>query len=462
MLTMTLTTVIKPLHALRERVSGRVILPGEPAYEEARRGWNLSIDHRPAVILVAGHAQDVVAGVAFARDEGLGIAVRSTGHGIQYPADNSLLILTSPMNRVYVDAEARTARVEAGVLWQQVLDTATPHGLAPLLGSSPHVGVIGYTLGGGIGWLARRYGLAADSVRWLDIVTADGVLRRASLSENEELFWGVRGGGGNFGVVTAMGFTLYPVAKLYGGNFLYPGDAAGEALRFFRDWVETVPNELTSSISILKFPQLPQIPEAIRGQIQVIVRAAYAGASSEGERWLQPWLQWRTPVANTFREMPFAEIATISNDPVAPVAAYGSNEMFDELSDEAIEMIATHATNRISPLITTELRHAGGAIAQVVPDANAIGNREARFYFQLGGPIFAPRTKEESAAYIRRFKADLQPYFRGSVYQNFMSGDEAFNRARDAYTPDAYRRLLALKTKYDPDNLFRFSYQLVK
>lgn len=453
-------SAVASAHPLQAQVSGSVLMPGDPDYETVRRGWNLVIDHHPAVILVANNAHDVLAGVRYAREAGLGVAVQSTGHGIQHPADDALLIITSRMNAVHVDPEARTARVEAGVVWHQVIAAAIPYGLAPLLGSSPHVGVMGYTLGGGIGWLARRYGLAADSVHWIDIVTADGVLRHASPTENSELFWGLRGGGGNFGVVTAMGFSLYPVAKLYGGYLSFPGNFAREALRIFRDWVHTAPDELTSSITILKFPPLPQLPEALQGTTQVIVRAAYIGDAAAGERLMQPWLDWQTPLENTFREMPFAEIGTISNDPVNPTAGYGSNEMFDELSDPALDAIVHHATNPESPLVFAELRHAGGAIKQVTADLNAIGNRDANFYFQLGGPIFPPNTKANSAAYIQKFKADLQPYFRGGVYQNFMSGGDAVNRAKDAYSSEAYQRLLALKTKYDPAKLFRFSYQL--
>jgi FAD/FMN-containing dehydrogenase len=447
--------------SLEQQITGSVLTPDHPDYEQVRRGWNLSINHHPALILIPQNAQDVAAGIRFAREAGLAVAVQTTGHGIQRPADDSLLIVTSRMTGVEVNAEPRTARVEGGAVWQQVLDKATPHGLAPLLGSSPHVGVVGYTLGGGIGWLARRHGLAADSVRSIDLVTADGILRHTSTTENSDLFWALRGGGGNFGVVTALEFGLYPVATVYGGSLIYPPEVAADALRFFRDWVKTAPDELTSSITIMKFPTIPQLPEAMRGKIQVILRAAFTGDAAEGEAHIQKWLNWRAPISSTFRELPFSEIATISNDPVAPSATYVSNELIDDLSDEALDVIVHHATNSTSPLVIAELRHAGGAIAQVPAEANAIGNRDAGFYFQIGGPIFTPDGKVASAAYIRQFKEDLHPYLRGSVYLNFMSGDEAINRAKDAYLPESYQRLLALKAQYDPNNLFRFSYQLV-
>jgi FAD/FMN-containing dehydrogenase len=458
---MVTTQTVRSTHPLQEQVSGSVITPDHPQYDTVRRGWNLVIDHHPALILVAHTPHDVVAGVRFARAEGLGVAVQSTGHGIQHPADGALLIVTSEMNAVHIDPDAQTARVEAGAVWHQVVDAAAPFGLAPLLGSSPHVGVVGYTLGGGVGWLARRYGLAADSVHWIDIVTADGVLRRVDERENHELFWGMRGGGGNFGVVVAMGFRLYPVASLYGSNLVYPGDLAETALRFYRDWVTTVPDELTSSIAVLKFPDVSQMPQGLRGQVQVILRAAYIGEEADGEALIRPWLEWKTPLQNTFRQMPFKEVGTISNDPVQPTAGYGSNEMFDTLTDRAIAIIVHHATNPASPLVTAELRHVGGAVSRQDGETNAIGNRDAQFYFQMGGPIFSADGKAASSAYIRQFSADLKGHTRGSVYQNFMSGSEALPRTKDAYSPETLQRLRTLKLRYDPDNRFHFSYGLV-
>jgi hypothetical protein len=210
---------------------------------------------------------------------------------------------------------------------------------------------------------------------------------------------------------------------------------------------------------IVKYPPLPQLPEALRGQVQVIVRAAYKGSAREGEALIQPWLSWRAPISNTFHEMPFAEVGTIQNDPVAPAAAFASNEMFNELSDEAIAVIVRYATDTSSPLVFSELRHVGGALAR--SQANAIGNRDAVFYLQLGGPIFVPDNLATVESVVQQYKVDLRPYLRGGVYLNFMRGDEARHRTRDAYEPIAYGRLIALKATYDPDNLFRFGYQLV-
>jgi len=448
------------VETFRQRVTGRVLTPDDADYEQRRRGWNRTVNQYPALILIAADAADVVAGVNFAREHDLGVAVQSTGHGIHYAGDDSLLIITTAMTSVEVDAQARTARVGAGVIWQQVLDVTTPLGLAPLLGSSPHVGVVGYSLGGGIGWLARRYGLAADSVRRIELVTADGVLRDASPTELSDLFWGLRGGGGNFGVITALEFDLYPVTTIYGGNLIYPAERIGAALRFYRDWVPSVPDELTSSISIVKVPLLPEVPEALRGQTLFVLRAVYAGDAAQGERLIQQWLDWAAPMDNTFAEMPFANIATVSNDPTEPRPLVYSNELLDVLSDDVIDVIVRHATDSASPLTIHEIRHAGGAIARVAPDANAIGHRDAQFYLILVGTAPSPESRTALEAYIQRYKQALSPYLPGGIYLNFIRADEAAQRAQDAYLPESYARLLELKAKYDPDNRFRFTYRL--
>jgi hypothetical protein len=459
---MAITHAIKSIQQLKNQITGSVLTPDDPGYDQARRGWDLTINHYPALILVPRNAQDIAAGIRFAREADLGIAVQSTGHGMLYPADDNMLIVTSQMADVQIDSEARTVRVEAGAIWQQVLDLATPHGLAPLLGSSAHVGVVGYMLGGGIGWLARRYGFGADSLRWIDIVTADGVLRHTSPNETSDLFWGLPGGGGNFGVVTAMEFNLYPVATVYGGNLVYPADMASDALRFFRDWIKTVPDELTSSIAIYKFPPLAQLPEAIRGKTQVFLWAAYVGDTDKGQSLLQPWLDWQKPISNTFRQMPFSEIGTITNDPTDPTAAYGSSDMLDNLSDDAIDIIVRYTTDNASPIMSSVLRHAGGAIARIPADANAIGNRDATLYLMMGAAAPTPEVLATIKTYIRHYRAALQPHLKGGVWMNFMNGngDDARERIKAAYLPETYERLLALKTKYDPDNMFRFSYQL--
>ncbi len=449
------------IEQLQNQVKGRVITPQDADYDQMRHGHNLSIDHHPAVILVPANADDVVAGIHFAHTANLAIGVQATGHGIFFPVKDGLLIVTSQMRGVEVNVEARTVRIEAGAVWQDVLNVVIPHGLAPLLGSSPHVGVVGYTLGGGIGYLGRKYGFAADSVRWIELVTADGELRRASATENSDLFWGLRGGGGNFGVITAMEFSVYPVATLYGGNMQYPGEIARDAMRFYRDWVKTLPDEMTTSFAILKFPNMPRLPEVIQGKTQVLLRAGYTGDPQKGAALIQPWLDWHKPIANTLREMPFSEVATISNDPLDPIATHGTNMQFDELSDEAIDIIIQRATDKDSYIIANELRHVGGAISRVPTDSNAISNREAQLFFSIGTPVFDPKTLPLIKDHMKQTRADLQPYLRDGAYFNFMAGSEAEGRAKDGYGDAHYERLLALKEKYDSKNTFRFSIPLM-
>ncbi len=447
---------------LRQQVLGNVLTREDSRYEQTRRGWNLSINQYPAVILVATDAADVAAGIQFASDNQMGIAVQSTGHGLLYPADDNMLIVTTLMSSVSIDPETRTARVGAGAIWGKVLTAAAQYGLAPLLGSSPEVGVVGYTMGGGMGWLARKYGLAADSVLAIEIVTPDGVQRRASATENSELFWGLRGGGGNFGVVTAMEFKLYPVKTIYGGGITYSAENAADLLRFFRSWIETVPEELTASVSLVKFPDMPQVPEPMRGKKLVSLEAAYVGDAADGAALIQPWLDWRTPMMNSFREMPFSDVATISNDPVEPLPSYSSGELLDDLSDEVIDVIVRFATDYRSPVIFNEIRHGQGAIAHADRTANAIGNRDAKLYLRVGGVTPTPEVYQYMDAYVGAYKQALRPYLQGGMYLNFMDGNEAGARSRDAYSAETFRRLQALKASYDPQNLFRYSFNLSK
>ncbi len=445
---------------LRQKVMGSVLTRDDSRYEQTRRGWNLSINQYPALILVASDAADVAAGVQFARDNDMGIAVQSTGHGMLYPADDNLLIVTTLLSSVSIDPETQTARVGAGVIWNKVLNAAAEYGLAPLLGSSPNVGVIGYTLGGGMGWLARKYGLAADSVLAIEIVTPDGVQRRASTTENAELFWGLRGGGGNFGVVTAMEFKLYPVKTIYGGSITYPAENATDVLRFFSSWIETVPDELTASAVLVKFPDLPQVPEPMRGKKLISLEAAYVGDAADGAALIQQWLDWRMPIMNSFAEMPFTEVAKISNDPVEPLPSYSSGELLDDLSDDVIDVIVKFATDDRSPMIFNEIRHGQGAIASADRTANAIGNRDAKLYLRMGGVAPTSEVYQYMDAYVGEYKQALRPYLQGGMYLNFMDGGEASTRSRDAYTAGTYRRLGALKATYDPQNLFRYSFTI--
>ncbi|KAB2903917.1 MAG: FAD-binding oxidoreductase [Anaerolineae bacterium] len=457
------TTLTKSsLEELQARIQGAVVLPDDANYDETRKAWNLAVEQRPAMIVVAESASDVAEAVRFARQEELSIAVQSTGHGVVRPADDALLIITSNLNRVRIDPEARTAWIEAGVKWGQVLEKAQEFGLAPLLGSSPGVGAVGYTLGGGMGWLARKYGLSTDSVRCFEVVTADGRMLRVSDTENSDLFWGMRGGGGSLAIVIGMEVQLYPVTTVYGGNLIYPADMAKEVITFYRDWIADAPEELTSSFAIMNLPPIPDIPEFLRGKSVVMIRGCYIGPVETGETLIQKWLDWKAPIANLFHAMPFTEVGTISNDPKGPVSGISSGAWVRELTDEAIDLMVQYAVSRngSSPLVSTEVRHAGGAIARVDRNANAYGNRDARHIMQMIAMLPTPEARSSIEQYIARFKNELQPYLTGGVYMNFLEGKESRERVKDGYLEENFRRLTEIKTQYDPDNFLSHSFNI--
>ncbi len=451
------------LDSLQANIQGTVLVQGDAHYDDARRAWNLAVDQHPAVIVVATSATDIVKAVRFAREENLGIAIQSTGHGVVRPANGGLLIITSRMTNVHVDPDAQTAWVEAGVKWGAVLDKAQAVGLAPLLGSSPDVGVVGYTLGGGMGWLARKHGMAADSVLVFELVTADGRLVRASASENSDLYWALRGGGGgSFGIVTGMEIQLYPVETVYGGNLIYPASMAKAVMMRYRDWIANAPDELTSAIVLMNFPPIPEVPEFLRGKSAVMIRGCYAGPVEEGEALIQPWLDWQAPLANMWRAMPFAEVATISNDPEDPMPTMATGAWMRVLSDAAIDTLIEYgvSVDGSSPLVVTEIRHTGGAIARGDKNAGAFGNRDASLVLNLIGATPTPEARERMERHTQAMKDALRPAMTGGVYLNFLDGAEAADRTQDAYLPDSYRRLMAIKASYDPENLFRFGFNI--
>lgn len=457
----TFSPALDTLDALRQQVQGAVIVPNEAGYDEARTAWNLSFIHQPALIVRAENADDVAAAVRFARAEGLPVAVQSTGHGVVRTADGALLILTSAMNRVEVDAHTRTAWVEAGALWREVLEPAQAVGLAPLLGSSPEVGAVGYTLGGGLGWLARKYGLAADSVQYFEVVTADGEKVIASATANPDLFWGLRGGGGSLGIVTGMAITLYPVATIYGGSLIYPAENAKALYTFFRQWVANAPDELTSAIALMNMPPVPEVPEFLRGRSVVFVRAAYAGDAAAGAALIQPWLDFMPPMVNLFREMPFSEVGTISNDPADPMPGLSSGVWMRDLTDEAIDTIIQYSlAAHGSPLVFAEIRHTGGAVSRVAPDTSAYSNRNSSLLLQMVAVTPNAQAFEGARQFQAQFQRALLPALTGGVYINFLEGEEKAARTREAYTPEKFRRLQAIKAQYDPTNLFSHSFDV--
>ncbi|HSE80307.1 MAG TPA: FAD-binding oxidoreductase [Gaiellaceae bacterium] len=359
-MTPTLAVTRDESTSLRDLLDGEIVMPGDPAWDKARLAWNLAADQRPAAVVFVESVDDVVAVVDYARANGLRVAAQGTGHfanSLDSLAD-TILVKTVRMRGVEIDPEARTARVEAGVLWEEVALAAAEHGLAALAGSSPDIGVVGYTLGGGLGWLARRYGLAANSVVAVELVTADGRLVRADRDDEPELFWAVRGGGGSFGVVIAIEFALDPVPEVYAGILFFPFDRATEVLSIWREWVESTPDEVTSAGRLIQFPPFPEVPEQLRGQSFVIVEAAFIGEEEDGAALLQP-LRELGPVMDTFAMIPVEDLRHLHMDPPEPVPGVGDGIGLVDLTPEAINALVAARRARVG--LAARLRRAAPA-----------------------------------------------------------------------------------------------------
>jgi FAD/FMN-containing dehydrogenase len=447
---------------LQSHIQGQVLQPGDAGYEEARLAWNRSVDQYPALIVIAKNTADVSTAVQYALHNHLDLAVQSTGHGVTLPADDALLLVTSQLKDLHIDPDAQTAWIGAGLKWGEVLEQTQKVGLTPLLGSSPGVGVVGYTLGGGYGWLGRKYGLAADSVLSFELVDASGQGLCANQYENSELFWGLRGGGGSFGVITGMQIRLYPVTRVYGGNLFYPAEMAREVMQHYQQWISSAPDELTSSIVLMNFPPVPQLPEFLRGKSFVIVRGAYCGSTAEGERLLHHWRTWKAPLIDGWKEIPFSQVAEISSDPPNPMPSKTTGAWLHELNHTSIETLLQYAfpSTASKPLTMIEVRHFGGAASRVAPDATAFSQRSAPLLMFAVGSTPTTEAYNAVSQYIDQMKQALAPCMESGEYMNFLSGQEARQKAQFAYSPETLLRLKKLKADIDPENRFRFGFNL--
>ncbi|MEU6989566.1 FAD-binding oxidoreductase [Streptomyces sp. NPDC046465] len=411
---------------------------------------------RPALVFGAESADDVVAAVSYAAGAGLPVGVQATGHGVPGPSKGGLLINTRRMDSVRVDPEARTVTVGAGARWGQVAEAAAPHGLAPLNGTAPSVGVVSYTLGGGLGILGREFGYAADHVRSVDVVTADGVLRHVTRDSDPELFWGLLGGGANLGVVTGLEIGLVPVARLYGGALTFDGTVVDPAavLRGYEEWTRTLPDELTSSLAALVYPDLPQLPPHLKGRYLVLIRVAFTGSQDEGERLVAPLRELGPTVSDTLREMPYAESPTIHGDPDFPHAFYGDNAVLSSLDVAAAGKILALAGPRAASMHILQVNHLGGALARPAP--NAVPYREAGWLIRLLSPLDEAGVEVPRKVHAEAFGL-LAPQILGRSL-NFVFGGN--DRTEGLYDPETLKRLAALKATYDPANLFRNNYDI--
>lgn len=433
---------------LSAALSGDVLRPEHPRYEEARHVWNGMIDLHPAAIARCRTVDDVVAAVRFARAHDLPLAVRGGGHNAAGLAvvDNGLVIDLSEMRDVEVDPERRLARVGGGATWADLDAATTAHGLATTGGAISMTGVAGLTLGGGLGWLMRAYGLACDNLIGAQVVLADGSVVTTSETDNPELLWGLRGGGGNFGVVTEFVFQLHPLAGVYGGLILHPRDRAREAIRHYRAETAQDPDALTAFCALLHSPD---------GAPLVAYVMAYAGDATAGEDAVAGYRAFAEPVADMVGPMPYTALQQMLDDGFKPGPhVYWRSHFLTGLPDEAIDIIVAAANAAPSPMSAVLIEHFGGAVARVGRDDTAFDHRDAEYNLAIVARWLDPADADANIAWARQLWNEMQPYARG-VYVNYLGVGESADRVREAYSPAKFARLAALKRQYDPENLFR-------
>ncbi|MEV6290169.1 FAD-binding oxidoreductase [Streptomyces sp. NPDC051896] len=426
-----------------------LLRPGDAGYGDEIAGFQLGFAQRPAAVVPARSAADVVAAVRYAAAESLPVGVQATGHGLPGGYEGGLLVSTRRMDGVAVDPGARTLRVQAGARWGQVVAGAEPYGLAPLNGSAPSVGAVSYTLGGGLGILAREFGYAADHVRWLELVTADGELRHVTAGSDPELYWALLGAGQNLGIVTELEIGLVPVRRLYGGSLAFDGRAVDPAavLRAYEAWTRTVPDGLTSSFAAVPYPDLPALPPHLRGRYVVSVRVAHTGA--DGERIVAPLREIGPVLADSLREMPYAESHTIHSDPDFPHAYYGDSAVLRELDVERAGELLRATGPEAGPMCVVQVNHLGGALARPAP--NAVPYRDGRFLVRL---LTVGERERARAVLDPAFALLAEDTLGRSLNFAFGAGD----RNTGLYGPGTRKRLARVKETYDPANLFRRNY----
>jgi FAD/FMN-containing dehydrogenase len=441
------------IEAFRATLRGALLCPGDSGYDDARRIWNAMIDRRPALIARCAGVADVIQAVHFARERDLLVAVRGGGHNVAGNAvcDDGLMIDLSLMKSVHVDPAARTARVEGGATWGDFDHETQAFGLATTGGLISSTGVAGLTLGGGIGWLMGSYGLSCDNLLSVDIVTADGNLVKASTSENPDLFWGVRGGGGNFGVVTSFEFRLHPVSHILGGMAIHALENAREVLQFYRDFTRAAPPELVCNAGMLTSPE---------GAPVIALIVGYNGSPEAGERVLQPLRAFGSPLAVDINVRPYTVQQRMFDEGFpAGQQNYWKSNFVEGLSDDAIDILIERFAAVPSPTSAMIIEHISGAVAQVGEDDTAFSHRQSPYNLLIVG--IWPDPKDTAAHYdwVRDTWNAMQPFSAGRVYVNYLgqTADEGAERIKEAYSVAKYERLLRLKKAYDPTNLFRLN-----
>ena len=430
-----------------------ILMPGDPGWDDARRAWNLAVDQHPAAVAEPRSVQDVADVVRFARQHGLRVAAQGTGHNaapLGLLAD-TILVKTTAMRQVSVDPAARIARAEAGAVWLDVAEAAAPHGLAALAGSAPNVGVVGYTIGGGMSWLGRAYGLAANNVEAIEVVTADGRLVRADACTEPDLFWALRGGGGSFGVVTAIELRLFPITEVYAGLLWWPADAALPVLQTWRELTQgDLPDEFTSAARLVNFPMIPDIPEHLRGRSFVIVTVIHLGTPAEADALLAP-LRALEPLTDTVQIIPANALGHVHVDPEQPIASVGDGLMLASLPAEAIETLV-HVAGPDTLLLAAELIHVGGEMKRARPAGGALPAIDADYALFATGLAPCPQAVPSVARSVAAAQTAMRPWAARQMYLNLActSRDPA-----SFWSAEAYDRLRRIKAAVDPDNLIR-------
>ena len=440
---------------------GELITTDQAEYDAARAVWNGAVDRRPRLIARCSGAADAAAAVGFARDQGLEIAVRGGGHNVAGTAvcDDGIVIDLSAMRAVWVDPDGRTAQVQGGALWGDVDHETQAHGLATTGGIVGHTGVAGLTLGGGIGFLMRKHGLSVDNLVAAEVVTAEGSIVHASDDENPDLFWALRGGGGNFGIVTSFRFALHPVGPtVLAGPVFWAADDTTDVLRCYRDLAAQAPDELGTVVRLGTVPPLAVIPEELHWRPAIAVICCYAGAVDDGERAVEPLRRLGTPLVDLLAPTPYAAFQCGLDDTVPHGwRYYWKATNLAGLTDDTIAVIADHAYAARSPRSYSAMFHMGGAVARIPHHTTAYAGRDAAHNIIIDA-VWLPEESDEHAraetAWARRFLQALQPHGAHGVYVNFLDADDDTGRVREAYGDDIYRRLADVKAKYDPDNTF--------
>jgi FAD/FMN-containing dehydrogenase len=441
---------------LRAEVRGEVVAPDDAAYDEARAVYNAMIDKRPSVVVRASHVADVVAAVNHARENGLPIAVRGGGHSVPGfgTVDRGVVIDLAPMRDVTVDPSAKTARAQGGATWNVFNDATSAHGLATTGGFVSTTGIGGLTLGGGIGYLSRGVGLSCDNLVGAEVVTADGTTLMATEDENDDLFWALRGGGGNFGVVTEFRYRLHPVGDVYGGPMFFELADGPALLRFFRDFMTDAPEELGMFPAFQIAPPLPFIPEDRHGDTFMAMVACWSGAPEDGEKVLQPLHDVAPVVAEHVGAVPYPALNS-AFDALYPAGLqhYWKTSFATELTDSAIDVHMEHGPEVPAVNSTMHIYALNGAVQRVSPDATAFAYRDATFATNIAGMWPDPADNQANTAWVRDYYDALAPHSEVGGYVNFMSGDDQ-DRVKASYRGN-YERLVEIKRAYDPDNLFR-------